>query len=87
MEHLREMWIDQPMNSLDRAMWWIEYVIRHKGTSHLRTPYSDISWIEYLLLDVVLVITLVSLTAIYFLILITKCICNLMFFRRKYKTI
>lgn len=56
MEKLRELWLDHPMKSLDRAIWWIEYVIRHKGTKHLRSPTADISWIQYLLLDIIFVV-------------------------------
>ncbi|XP_072379437.1 UDP-glucosyltransferase 2-like [Diabrotica undecimpunctata] len=72
MERLRQMWTDQPMNSLDRAMWWIEYVIRYQGTTHLRSPIADISWIEYLLLDVMCVVLIVTLTFLYILKLLTK---------------
>ncbi|KAF5286453.1 hypothetical protein FQA39_LY16303 [Lamprigera yunnana] len=27
---------DQPMTGLEKAIWWTEYVIRHKGAKHLR---------------------------------------------------
>lgn len=56
MEKLRDLWLDHPMKSLDKAIWWIEYVIRHKGTKHLRSPTADISWIQYLLLDIICVV-------------------------------
>ncbi|KAK9880144.1 hypothetical protein WA026_008659 [Henosepilachna vigintioctopunctata] len=29
---------DQPMRPLDKAVWWAEYVLRHKTTEHLRSP-------------------------------------------------
>lgn len=29
---------DQPMTGLERAIWWIEYVIRNNGAPHLRNP-------------------------------------------------
>ncbi|XP_025834188.1 UDP-glucuronosyltransferase 2B19 isoform X7 [Agrilus planipennis] len=45
------MW-DQPMSGLDTAIWWIEYVIRHKGAKHLRSPLLDLPLYQYLLLDV-----------------------------------
>ncbi|KAK5640040.1 hypothetical protein RI129_010851 [Pyrocoelia pectoralis] len=47
---------DQPMSGLERAIWWIEYVIRHKGAKHLRSPLIDIPWYQYLLLDVIAVL-------------------------------
>lgn len=44
---------DQPMNSLERAVWWIEYVIRHKGAPYFRNRVVDMPWYEYFLLDVI----------------------------------
>lgn len=29
---------DQPQKPLDTAMYWIEYVIRHKGATHMISP-------------------------------------------------
>ncbi|KAJ8248845.1 hypothetical protein GJAV_G00228360 [Gymnothorax javanicus] len=37
MQRLSRLHRDQPMKPLDRAMFWIEFVIRHKGAAHLRT--------------------------------------------------
>ncbi|KAK4872337.1 hypothetical protein RN001_014366 [Aquatica leii] len=51
---------DQPMTSMDRAVWWIEYVIRHKGAKHLRSRDLDIPWYQYYLLDVTGVLLAVS---------------------------
>jgi glucuronosyltransferase len=44
---------DEPANSLNRAVWWTEYVIRHDGAKHLRSAALDLAWYQYLLLDVV----------------------------------
>lgn len=44
---------DQPMSGLEKAVWWTEYVIRHKGAKHLRSPLLDVPWYQYLLLDVI----------------------------------
>lgn len=52
MRKLRQLLQDQPMTGLERAVWWSEYVIRHKGTKHLKSPTVDIEWYQYLLLDV-----------------------------------
>lgn len=65
MERIRGLWIDHPMKSLDRAIWWIEYVIRHKGTKHLRSATVDISWTEYMLIDVCVVLILLVFTVIF----------------------
>ncbi|KAK5640039.1 hypothetical protein RI129_010850 [Pyrocoelia pectoralis] len=49
---------DQPMSGLERAIWWTEYVIRHKGAKHLRSPLINMSWYQYLLLDVIALLLL-----------------------------
>jgi len=43
---------DEPQSSLNRAVWWTEYVIRHNGAKHLRSAAIDLAWYQYLLLDV-----------------------------------
>ncbi|KAH1022193.1 UDP-glycosyltransferase UGT5 isoform X2 [Dendroctonus ponderosae] len=49
---LDELMKDQPQDGLDKAIWWIEYVIRHKGAKHLRSIAVDLPWWQYFLLDV-----------------------------------
>ncbi|KAJ9584429.1 hypothetical protein L9F63_021222, partial [Diploptera punctata] len=43
---------DEPETSLERLIWWTEYVLRHKGAKHLRSAALDLHWYQYLLLDV-----------------------------------
>ncbi|XP_059131137.1 UDP-glucuronosyltransferase 2B1 isoform X1 [Peromyscus eremicus] len=43
---------DQPMKPLDRAIFWIEYVMRNKGAKHLRVAAHDLTWFQYHSLDV-----------------------------------
>ncbi|XP_067000260.2 UDP-glycosyltransferase UGT5 isoform X1 [Anabrus simplex] len=50
--------------SLDRAIWWIEYVIRHNGARHLRSAALDLAWYQYLLLDVIAVLGLALVAAL-----------------------
>ncbi|XP_044749803.1 UDP-glycosyltransferase UGT5-like [Coccinella septempunctata] len=63
---------DIPMEGLDKAIWWIEYVIRHKGARHLRSPSLDIPWYQYFLLDVIAFIALVLSISMYILIKVIK---------------
>ncbi|XP_078686377.1 UDP-glucuronosyltransferase 1-2-like [Branchiostoma floridae x Branchiostoma belcheri] len=44
---------DQPTPPMDRAMWWIEHLIRHGGLPHLRTRAHTIPFHQYFLLDVI----------------------------------
>ncbi|KAL1506654.1 hypothetical protein ABEB36_005979 [Hypothenemus hampei] len=49
---LNQLMKDQPQDGLEKAIWWIEYVSRHKGARHLRSLAVDLPWWQYLLLDV-----------------------------------
>ncbi|XP_062124374.1 UDP-glucosyltransferase 2 [Drosophila sulfurigaster albostrigata] len=44
---------DQPMTPLETAVWWTEYVIRHKGAPHMRLSDQDISFMQYYSLDII----------------------------------
>lgn len=59
---------DRPMSPLDTAVYWTEYVIRHKGAPHLKTAAVDMPWYQYLLLDVIafLIFILVSVILIIY---------------------
>ncbi|XP_044731269.1 UDP-glycosyltransferase UGT4-like [Chrysoperla carnea] len=63
---------DQPTKPLDRVIWWIEYVIRHKGAKYLRNPALNATWSEANLLDVYLFIFSILVFGIVILYLITK---------------
>ncbi|XP_038198476.1 UDP-glucuronosyltransferase 2B7-like isoform X3 [Arvicola amphibius] len=52
------MWLstihhDQPMKPLDRAVFWVEYVMRHKGAKHLKPLAFNLTWYQYYSLDVI----------------------------------
>lgn len=69
---LRDLMQDEPMKPLERAVWWTEYVLRHRGAKHLRSPTANISWTQYLELELVLIIlaiTFITMTGIVILVL------------------
>lgn len=45
---------DQLEHPLDRAIYWIEYVMRHKGAPHLRTATRDLNMFQRGLVDVMI---------------------------------
>ncbi|XP_070470857.1 UDP-glucuronosyltransferase 2B31-like isoform X1 [Equus przewalskii] len=61
---------DQPVKPLDRAVFWIEFVMRHKGAKHLRPASHDLNWFQYHFLDVIGFLLACVATAIF---TITKC--------------
>ena len=58
---------DQPTTPLQRAVFWTEYVIRHGGAPQLRCPAAQLSWVEFLLLDVVGLLLLALLVVVFLL--------------------
>ncbi|XP_023297834.2 UDP-glycosyltransferase UGT5-like [Lucilia cuprina] len=44
---------DRPLDARETAMYWIEYVIRHNGATHLRSAGLDLKWYQFYLLDVI----------------------------------
>ncbi|KAI8128479.1 UDP-glucuronosyltransferase 2B18 [Lucilia cuprina] len=44
---------DRPLGARETAMYWIEYVIRHNGASHIRSAGIDLKWYQFYLLDVI----------------------------------
>jgi len=61
---------DQPLTPLEQAVYWTEYVIRHKGAPHLRSAVLDLTWYQYLLLDVIAVLALASVSILLILLLV-----------------
>ncbi|XP_005002736.1 UDP-glucuronosyltransferase 2A3 isoform X2 [Cavia porcellus] len=69
---------DQPVKPLDRAVFWIEFVMRHKGAKHLRVAAHDLSWFQYHSLDVIGFLLVCVASAI---LLVTK---GCLFFYQKF---
>ncbi|EGW12011.1 UDP-glucuronosyltransferase 2B31 [Cricetulus griseus] len=61
---------DQPVKPLDRAVFWVEYVMRNKGAKHLRVAAHDLTWFQYHSLDVLGFLLACVVTVIF---IITKC--------------
>ncbi|XP_002138115.2 2-hydroxyacylsphingosine 1-beta-galactosyltransferase isoform X1 [Drosophila pseudoobscura] len=59
--------LDQRSTALETAIYWTEYVLRHKGAYHLQAPARNMHWSQYYLLDVLLVY-LLSLYGLFLLI-------------------
>ncbi|KAF5287364.1 hypothetical protein FQA39_LY15967 [Lamprigera yunnana] len=77
---------DQPMTGLEKAIWWTEYVIRHKGAKHLRSPILDVPSYRYFMLDIIAVIILVLIIIAFVLIFLIKQLFKRIFKQKKVKT-
>nr|AEW43117.1 UDP-glycosyltransferase UGT33F3 [Helicoverpa armigera] len=76
---LRTLMYDQPMTPLERAVWWTEHVLRHGGARHLRSPAANMSWAEYLELELVLTVLLGLLVALTLFVLILSSLYKIVF--------
>lgn len=59
---------DQPLKPMDRATFWLEFVMRNKGAAHLRTESYKMPWYAYHNVDVLaslLSIAVFLLLAVY----------------------
>ncbi|XP_062549714.1 UDP-glycosyltransferase UGT5-like [Armigeres subalbatus] len=64
---------DKPMSPKETAVYWTEYVIRHRGAPHLRTAALNLSLVQYHLLDVyVAMFVIVLLVAVMNMYLVKK---------------
>jgi len=57
---------------MDTAIYWTEYVIRHRGAPHLRTAGADLPLYQYLLLDVTAVLVTAILAVVYVIYFMLK---------------
>ncbi|KAM3957832.1 UDP-glycosyltransferase UGT4-like [Aphomia sociella] len=83
---LRDIVNDEPETPQQRAVWWTEYVLRHKDARHLRSPAFKVPWTEYYMLEVLLpalfVVLAIYSVIFYFVITLTRPLFN----RNKLKT-
>jgi len=58
---------------MDKAIFWTEYVLRHKGAKHLKSAGADLKWFQLHLLDVYAVLFAPILLLLW---LCKKCCCG-----------
>lgn len=61
---------DQPIKPIDLAVYWIEFVIRHKGAPHLRSAGLDLKWYQREMIDIICFLIL-AITALFIVFYIT----------------
>lgn len=71
---LNSLILDQPQHPLERAVWWMEYLLRHPHNEDMRSPALGLNWFQYFLLDVIVLILLIVL-AIFLSVRFIVCFC------------
>ncbi|XP_040913206.1 UDP-glucuronosyltransferase-like [Toxotes jaculatrix] len=62
---LSEIHLDRPVQPLDLSVFWTEFVMRHKGASHLRVAAHELNWFQYYSLDILCFFIIVLLTVLW----------------------
>ena len=80
--NLKDLVNDQPMTSREKAVWWTEYIIRHKGAKHLEYPGRLVPFYQKYWLDF-FAIFLISFVSV---LIILKKICSIFISSKKIKS-
>lgn len=64
-------------NPLETAMFWVDHVIKHQDSSHLRPGSAQLTWFELYSLDVLAITGIVILSIVYILKFLIVCISTL----------
>lgn len=59
---------DRPLGPMKTAIYWVEYVIRHRGAPHMRSPATKLNLLQRNSVDVLLFLALV----VYLFVLAVK---------------
>ena len=65
MNRLSDISKDTVLPPVEQAIWWVEYVIRHKGARHLRPAPLDLHWTQYYLIDIAVFIITVLCVVVF----------------------
>ncbi|XP_056135354.1 UDP-glucuronosyltransferase 2B13-like [Lampris incognitus] len=85
MQRLSRLHRDQPIKPLDHALFWIEFVMRHKGTAHLRTESYRMPWYSYYSIDVILILLATVLLITFLAFACFRNMCNKISLKTKTK--
>ncbi|XP_041050341.1 UDP-glucuronosyltransferase 2C1-like [Carcharodon carcharias] len=85
MQKLSALHRDQLESPMQRAVFWIEYVARHRGAAHLRSEFYRLPWYAHHCVDVVALLLSVFLITAVLIVLILKKFCNIVG-KKKQKT-
>lgn len=83
-QYLSELYKDRLIDPLDTAIFWIEYVIRHKGAKHMQANSVHLNFFQLHSIDVILVILISFLILTKIFIIFVKILFHFIF-RKKLK--
>ncbi|KDR11536.1 UDP-glucuronosyltransferase 2C1-like isoform X2 [Zootermopsis nevadensis] len=81
-QRLSQIFRDQPLTPLEQAVFWTEYVIRHKGAPHMRSAALDLAWYQYFLLDVIAALAFAVGFVVVIVLQISRVLLRILFGRK-----
>ncbi|XP_034654250.1 UDP-glucuronosyltransferase 2C1 [Drosophila subobscura] len=72
MQKASRVFRDRPQSAMDTAIYWIEYVIEHRGAPHLVASGVQLPWYQFYLLDILAL----ALAIVLLPILALCCLCR-----------
>ncbi|XP_061664316.1 UDP glucuronosyltransferase 5 family, polypeptide G1 [Syngnathoides biaculeatus] len=82
MGRLSRLHRDRPTPPLETAIFWIEYVARRGGASHLRPAAHGLPWYSYFCVDVTLLLILVAVAFVWTSVFVCRAVCRQCFGRK-----
>ena len=67
---------DQLTRPTDRAVWWVEHLMRHPKMYQGRSPVHKLHWFQYFLLDVIAFYVFVIYLAVKFVSFVVYKVCT-----------
>lgn len=64
------------MSPQESVVYWVEYIICHKGVPHLKSHALNLTWYQYYLLNVNTVVSITDLIILLITYKVFKIMCN-----------
>ncbi|XP_045480633.1 UDP-glycosyltransferase UGT5-like [Harmonia axyridis] len=84
MDDLHVIATDQIVPPLEKAVWWIEYVLRHDGAKHLMYSGRDVPFYQYYMLDIVAAVLATIIATVMIVVKTTKATIKFFMVSRSY---
>ncbi|KAF4110205.1 hypothetical protein G5714_009457 [Onychostoma macrolepis] len=85
MRRMSSLHRDTPIKPMDSAIFWLEFVMRHKGAVHLRTESYRLPWYSYYCVDVLMLIMSLFTAVCVLLVLMSRALLKVFVKKRKSK--